>query len=209
MAYLANIWRDAADGTLTVAGVGVLRGAGHRQEPVGAGSRRHDAGVRRRGPRALRIAVPCRRRPAPGAQAPGAPVRYHPLVRSPERLRLLNTELGAQTWTRRPLCRCWRRCWESRPDAGYEPAAAEGHRLQEQIIDAMRDYLLACVRGGPADWWSPRTCTGSIPQPRTSCGHFSMPRRTRRDDPHDFTPVVIAPGQRERQSVRVGSAVRQ
>ena len=36
------------------------------------------------------------------------------------------------------------------PDAGYRPVDAEGHKLQERIAGAIRDYLLACVGDGPA-----------------------------------------------------------
>ena len=36
------------------------------------------------------------------------------------------------------------------PDAGYEPIAAEGLRLEEQIAEAARGYILACTAGDPA-----------------------------------------------------------
>jgi class 3 adenylate cyclase len=36
------------------------------------------------------------------------------------------------------------------PSAGYEPVAAEGLRLQEQIAEAARDYIIACTDGDPA-----------------------------------------------------------
>jgi class 3 adenylate cyclase len=36
------------------------------------------------------------------------------------------------------------------PSAGYEPVAAEGRRLEEQIEQAAREYILACVAGAPA-----------------------------------------------------------
>ncbi len=35
------------------------------------------------------------------------------------------------------------------PGAGYEPVAAEGPRLEEQIAEAARSYVIACVAGGP------------------------------------------------------------
>lgn len=35
------------------------------------------------------------------------------------------------------------------PQAGYEPATADGHRLLDLIAAAARDYLLACAGGGP------------------------------------------------------------
>lgn len=34
-------------------------------------------------------------------------------------------------------------------EAGYEPVAVQGHKLYEQIGDAVRDYLLACLRNAP------------------------------------------------------------
>jgi tetratricopeptide (TPR) repeat protein len=36
------------------------------------------------------------------------------------------------------------------PSAGYEPVAAEGHRLEEQIAEAARGYIVACTAGDPA-----------------------------------------------------------
>jgi class 3 adenylate cyclase len=36
------------------------------------------------------------------------------------------------------------------PSAGYEPVAAEGHRLEEQIAEAALEYILACIDGDPA-----------------------------------------------------------
>ena len=36
------------------------------------------------------------------------------------------------------------------PSAGYEPVAAEGPRLQEQIADAATEYVLACATDDPA-----------------------------------------------------------
>ncbi len=67
-------------------------------------------------------------------------------------------------WTRRPPCRCWRRCWGSALDAGYEPAAAEGRKLYELIAEAVQTYLLACLGGGAGlvvaedvHWFDPST----------------------------------------------------
>ncbi len=36
------------------------------------------------------------------------------------------------------------------PSAGYEPLAAEGQRLEEQIAEAARGYIVACAGGDPA-----------------------------------------------------------
>ena len=36
------------------------------------------------------------------------------------------------------------------PQAGYQPVHAEGRKLYEQIASAVHDYLMACVRDGPA-----------------------------------------------------------
>jgi class 3 adenylate cyclase/tetratricopeptide (TPR) repeat protein len=36
------------------------------------------------------------------------------------------------------------------PSAGYEPIAAEGRRLEEQIAEAARGYIIACTAGDPA-----------------------------------------------------------
>jgi class 3 adenylate cyclase len=36
------------------------------------------------------------------------------------------------------------------PQAGYEPATADGHKLFGQIADGVRGYLLACADNGPA-----------------------------------------------------------
>ena len=50
------------------------------------------------------------------------------------------------------------------PSAGYEPVAAEGPKLAEQVTDAARRYILACAAGAPAilvaedlQWFDPAT----------------------------------------------------
>ena len=63
------------------------------------------------------------------------------------RLDLLRAELALTVWTPRALCRCWRRCWASRPEHGYEPSPVEGRKLQESIADAVLQYLFACLGG--------------------------------------------------------------
>ena len=50
------------------------------------------------------------------------------------------------------------------PGEGYEPVAAEGNRLNDQIRSAIRDYVLSCAGGGPSlvlaedtHWFDPST----------------------------------------------------
>jgi class 3 adenylate cyclase/tetratricopeptide (TPR) repeat protein len=81
-----------------------------------------------------------------------------------ERLRLLLSEVRARGLEPESAVSLLAPVLGIAAEHGYQPARAEGARLYEQIIEAIIDYLLACVGGGPAvvlaedlQWFDPST----------------------------------------------------
>ena len=66
-----------------------------------------------------------------------------------ERLRSLENEIEARSLDPVKLIPLLAPVLGIDPQAGYQPAHTEGRRLYEQISNAVRDYLLACVREAP------------------------------------------------------------
>jgi class 3 adenylate cyclase/tetratricopeptide (TPR) repeat protein len=82
----------------------------------------------------------------------------------PERLRLLDRELRAHELEAQTSIALLAPVLGIRAEVGYEPVAVQGHKLYELIADAVRDYLLACLRNGPGlvvaedmHWFDPST----------------------------------------------------
>jgi class 3 adenylate cyclase len=67
-----------------------------------------------------------------------------------ERLRLLRTELESRSMDPHALVPLLAPVLGVTPGEGYEPIAAEGNRLSEQIRRAIHDYIVGCTSGGPA-----------------------------------------------------------
>jgi class 3 adenylate cyclase len=65
-----------------------------------------------------------------------------------ERLRLLHTELSERSLATEEFVPLLAPVLAISPKAGYVPAAADGHKLQEKIIGAVHDYLVACIGDG-------------------------------------------------------------
>jgi len=163
-AWLRDSWADAQDGTLTTPGV-VLRG-----EP-GIGKSALAAA-------AARLASDC------GAvvvtltgSALHTDAGLHPVrslleqqcgISRPtpqgERLRLLEAELRARGQDVAGTVPLLAPVLSVAPEHGYQPAAAEGHRLYQLIGQAVQDYILACVGESAgmvvfedAHWFDPST----------------------------------------------------
>ncbi len=67
-----------------------------------------------------------------------------------ERLRLLAIEARQRTFNPDTMIPLLAPVLGIAPQAGYQPATADGHKLLGQIADTVHDYLLACVGEGPA-----------------------------------------------------------
>jgi class 3 adenylate cyclase len=81
-----------------------------------------------------------------------------------ERLQLLTEELRGHTPQPEHLISLLAPVLAIEPQAGYEPARADGRKLYDLIIEAVRDYLMARVGTGPAllvaedaHWFDPST----------------------------------------------------
>jgi class 3 adenylate cyclase/tetratricopeptide (TPR) repeat protein len=81
-----------------------------------------------------------------------------------ERLRLLRVELVTQGLDPDTVGPLLAPVLGIGPQEGYQPVAAEGRKLQQLISEAVCDYLLACLGGGPAlmvvedgQWLDPST----------------------------------------------------
>ena len=81
-----------------------------------------------------------------------------------ERLRLLRSELAAQNLDQIALVPLLAPVLGISPNVGYVPAPFEGRKLQEQIISAVHDYVLACAKDGcglvvaeDMQWFDPST----------------------------------------------------
>ncbi len=66
-----------------------------------------------------------------------------------ERLRLLKTELESRSMDPHTFVPLLAPVLGVTPGEGYEPIAAEGNRLSEQIRHAIHDYIVGCTSGGP------------------------------------------------------------
>jgi class 3 adenylate cyclase len=67
-----------------------------------------------------------------------------------DRLRLLRTELQARSLDADTAVALLAPVLGISPDTGYDPVAAEGHKLHENISTAIQEYLIACTGGQPA-----------------------------------------------------------
>ncbi|WP_231983641.1 adenylate/guanylate cyclase domain-containing protein [Mycobacterium sp. E2733] len=164
LARLQNCWRRAQRGTLRTPGL-VFRG-----EP-GIGKSRLAAAAVELAESAGGVAL----------ELVGSPLHsdagLHPvrtllerrcgiarLTKPADRLRLLQAEVAARSLDTARMLPLLAPVIGIAPEAGYEPVAAEGHKLHQLIMGAVHEYLLGCFRDGSGlvvakdvQWFDPST----------------------------------------------------
>jgi class 3 adenylate cyclase/tetratricopeptide (TPR) repeat protein len=199
LALLSQSWARAQAGTLTVPGVvfGGEPGIGKSRVALAAGEMVHRDG-------------------AAVVELFGSPlhagVGLHPvrtllerrcginrLVDGGQRLTLLRAELVAQGLDPQTVGPLLAPVLGIGPQEGYQPAAAEGRKLQQLICEAVCGYLLACLGDGPGlvvaedgQWLDPSTTEVLAALLSTGSGRLLMVLTTRDSGwlQHDW-PVTV------------------
>jgi class 3 adenylate cyclase len=114
-----------------------------------------------------------------------------------ERLREELTELGPDLADRIPFLAP---VLEIDPSVGYQPAATEGRKLEEQVAQSVLDYVVACTRGEPAivvaedlHWFDDATRDLVAELMRSGPGNVLVVGTSRTTEPGSWTTIELQP----------------
>ena len=177
--YLRSAWTNAESGSLSTTGIGFVGEAGMGKSRLATVA----ADLAEQSGRPVLVLIGSPFHTDAGLYPIRALLEQHcGIERSTEqteRLRLLENEVQARGLEPETAVPLLAPVLGIAAEHGYQPARAEGARLYEQINNAIIDYLLACVTGGPAvvlaedlQWFDPSTLEIVESLLRTSTGRL-------------------------------------